>query len=209
MLGGMKIYSDFPARRTFQIVADLLAVAVMALGIWLGVAIASTIAVFAVVGRQVESAGLGFQGAMADAGDVLGQLPLIGDAARAPFDSASGTGGALASAGSSTETFILSTSVVVGVIVAVAIVAIVLWVWLRRRIRFARRATEASRLAGMPGGYHLLALHALVGASKAELAAIAPDPAASWRAGDARVVRALAELELRRAGVRLPADASR
>lgn len=208
-MAGMKIYSDFPVRRAAQVCADVLAVLVISFGVWLGVTVTGAIAVLAEVGRQIRSAGLGFEGAMADAGDVLGQLPLVGDAARVPFDAASGTGGALASAGSSTESFLLTTAVIVGVIVAVVIVAVVLWVWLRRRMRFIRRATEAARLAGMEDGHDLLALRALVGGSRENLASAGPHPVQAWRSGDAGVVRKLAELELRSAGVRLGAGTAR
>lgn len=209
MLGGMKIYSDFPVRRTAQIVADILALVVISFGIWLGLAVTAAIAVLAEVGRQVENAGLGFQGAMTDAGDVLGQLPFIGDAARVPFDAASGTGGALASAGNTTESFILATAAIVGAIVAVVIVAVVLLVWLRRRIAFIRRATEASKLARMGDGQELLALRSLVGASRQDLAATSTHPVQAWRSGEAGVVMRLAELELRAAGVRLARVAAR
>lgn len=205
----MKIYSDFPARRILQIAADLLALVVIALGIWLGVTVAAGIAVLAAVGRQLNQAGLGFQGAMTDAGDFLGQTPFVGDAVRVPFDAASGTGTAIAEAGETTESFILTTSVIVGVVIAVVIVAAVLWVWLRRRIVFVRRATEAARLARMGDGEELLALRALVGGSRNDLARIAPDPVTAWRAGDPGVVRGLAELELRGAGVRIATGAAR
>jgi hypothetical protein len=203
MLGGMKIYSDYPLRRTAQIAADVLAIAVIAFGIWIGTVVTAAIAVFAVIGRQVESAGQGFQGAMTDAADVLGGLPRVGDAARVPFDAASGTGGALADAGRSAESFVLTTATIAGVIVALAVAALVLWVWLRRRIGFARRATEANRLARLGDGPDLLALRALVNGSRKDLAAIDRHPVAAWRSGETAVVRRLAELELREAGVRL------
>lgn len=209
MLGGMKIYSDYPLRRLGQIAADVLAVVLLSLGIWLGVTVTAAIAVLAEVGRRIESAGLGFQGAMADAGDVLGRLPFVGDAARVPFDTASGTGVALADAGRSTESFITTTAVVVGVTIALAVAAVVLWVWLRRRLSFIRRATEASRLAGMGDGHDLLALRALVNGSRVELAAAGGHPVAGWRSGDPQVIRTLAEQELRGAGVRLAAGAAR
>lgn len=198
----MKIYSDYPLRRAAQVAADVLALVVIALGIWLGATVTAAIAVLGEVGRQLNLAGLGFQGAMADAANVLGQAPFIGDAARAPFDSASETGAVIADAGSSTESFILTTAAIVGVIIALAIGAAVLWVWLRRRIAFIRRATEASRLATMGDGHDLLALRALVNGSRADLAATSAHPVDAWRSGEPALVRKLAALELRGAGVR-------
>lgn len=203
MLGGMKIYSDYPLRRTAQIAADVLALAIAALGIWLGVVVAAAIAVLAEVGRQVESAGQGFHGAMTDAADVLGGIPFVGDAARVPFDAAGGTGSVLAEAGRTTESFVMTTATIVGVVIAALVVGAVLWVWLRRRIGFVRRATEASRLAQLGDGPDLLALRALVNGSRKDLALVDRHPVDAWRAGEATVVAKLAELELRGAGVRL------
>lgn len=202
MLGGMKIYSDYPLRRAAQIAADLLSLAIIAAGIWLGIVVAAAIAVLAQVGRQLNQAGLGFQGAMTDAGDFLGQTPFVGDAVRVPFDAASGTGVAIAEVGETTEGFIVTTAAIVGAVIAVVVAALVLWIWLRRRITFIRRATEASRLATMGDGHDLLALRALVSASRAELAATSAHPVDAWRSGQPEVVRKLAALELRGAGVR-------
>lgn len=199
----MKIYSDYPVRRALQITADILAVAAIALGIWLGVIVTAAIAVLAEVGRQLESAGAGFKGAMSDAGDALGQVPLIGTSIRVPFDAAGGTGSAIEHAGQTTTSFITTTAIIVGFVVAGVIVLMVCWWWLRRRIRFARRATEASRLARLDDGADLLALRALVNGSRKDLAVTSPHPVEAWRAGHRDVVARLADLELRDAGVRL------
>jgi hypothetical protein len=199
----MKIYSDFPARRALQISADVAAVVAIGFGIWLGVFITATIAVLAEVGRQLETAGAGFKGAMTDAGDALGQVPFVGSSIRVPFDAASGTGGILEDAGQSTQSIILTTATIVGVIVAVVIVFAVCWLWLRRRIQFVKRATQANRLAKLADGPDLLALRALVGASRKDLAAVDAHPVESWRAGDRSIIRKLAQLELREAGVRI------
>lgn len=203
MLDGMRIYSDYPARRAAQIVADVLAVAIIAAGFWLGTVVFSAIAGLADVGRQLESAGAGFKGAMTDAGSALGQIPLVGETVRAPFDSASGTGGLLESAGRSTQDLVIRTAIVIGVLVAALVVFAVCWVWLRRRIRFIRRATEAGKLARIGDGPDLLALRALVNGSGRRLTAIDRHPVDAWRRGDSAVMHRLAELELREAGVRL------
>jgi len=198
----MKIYSDFPLRRAVQIIADVVAVTVIALGVWLGVIVSAAIATLAEVGRQLESAGAGFKGAMSDAGKTLGQVPFIGSAIRAPFDTASGTGGALEDAGQTTQSFIETTALIVGMVVGGVIVVTVCWLWLRRRFRFARRATEASRLAHMDDGAAVLALRALMSGSHKDLARSGPYPVEAWRSGDRVVIERLADLELRGAGVR-------
>lgn len=200
---GMKIYSDFPLRRGLQIATDVLAVAAIAFGVWLGIIVTSAIAVLAEVGRQLETAGAGFKGAMTDAGDALGTVPFFGTTIRAPFDTASGTGGMLEDAGQTTQSVIMTTATIVGVVVAGVIVAFVCWLWLRRRIRFAIRATEANRFAGMDDGVDVLALRALVNGSRKGLVKVGPHPLEGWRSGEHAVMERLAELELREAGVRL------
>lgn len=203
MLGGMKIYSDYPARRALQIITDILAVAVIGFGIWLGTFVGSAIAAAADVGRQLESAGAGFRGAMTDVADVLESAPFIGTAIRQPFDAASGTGGILEDMGQTTTTFITTTALIVGVVVGGVIVLAVGWLWLSRRIRFARRATQANRLAKLGDGPDLLALRALVTGTRKQLAAADARPVEAWRAGDLEAIRRLAGIELRRAGVRI------
>lgn len=199
----MKIYSDFWPRRIAQMAADALALLVIGLGVWLAVVIGAAIAAVAELGRQLRGAGEGFQTAMLDAGQALGQIPLVGDAARFPFDSASHTGTAIADFGTATESFIETMGIVVGVLVALAIVALVSWVWLRRRMVFIRRATAAEQLQRLDDGHDLLALRALVNGSRRDLAAISRQPVQAWRAGSPAVLRQLAGLELREAGVRV------
>lgn len=199
----MKIYSDFPVQRTLQIMADVAAIIAIALGIWLGSVVSSTIAVLASVGRQLQDAGAGFKNAMTDAGDALGAVPFVGETVRVPFDAASDTGGVLVDAGHTTQTFIMTTATVVGIVVAVVIAATVCWVWLRRRIRFAVKAARAKRVASMPEGDNILALRALVGGSRKDLATVGPSPVTGWRAGHPEVITRLATLELKAAGVRL------
>lgn len=205
----MKIYSDFPLRRALQIGADVLALVVIGLGVWAGVLVATAIGVLAGVGEQLEQAGTGFKGAMTDAGEALGGIPLIGDAARGPFDAASGTGGMLEDAGRTVQSVVLTSAAITGTVVAGVIVFAVVWVWLRRRLLFIRRATEAVSLARLGDGHDLLALRALVHGERRDLAAVGANPVAAWRSGEPSVIARLAELELREAGVRLSPAAAR
>ncbi len=199
----MKIYSDFAATRALQITIDVLALAAIAFGVWLGTFVTSSIAVLAELGRQLETAGAGFEGAMTDAGDALGKVPFVGTAIRAPFDSASDTGTVLVNAGQTTQSVIMTVATVVGIIVASVIVILVCWYWLRRRIQFVRRATEAAKVARMADGIDVLALRALVNGSHKEISKTAPHPIEAWRSNDRAVIARLAALELSRAGVRL------
>jgi hypothetical protein len=199
----MKLYSDFPARRTAQIFADLVAVTFIVLSIWVGALVYAAIAVLAQFGKTIEDAGIGFEETMADAGETLGGVPLIGGGIRQPFDAASGAGTLLAQAGQAQQDLVMTAALILAIVVAAIPILIVLWFWLRRRLGWSRRATEARNLSRLPDGPDLLALRALVNADFRELHDIAREPVDAWRRGDTKVVRALAQLELREAGVRL------
>ena len=200
----MKLYSDFPLVRTRQIASDVIAAAIIVLSIVAGVTVYSAIVVIAQVGVQLQGAGDGFQQNMSDAADTLGGVPLIGDGIRGPFDAASDAGQSLADAGTGLQQTVTTGAVVIGILVALVPVLIVLRFWLVRRVRFARRATVAATLSQAPAGLDLLALRALGEREARTLFAIDPAPVEAWRRGDPRVVRALADLALREAGVRSP-----
>lgn len=199
----MKLYSDFPARRTAQIFADLVALTFIVVSIWVGALVYAAIAVLAQFGKTIEDAGNGFEQTMADAGETLGGVPLIGGGIRAPFDAASGAGTLLAEAGQAQQDLVMTAALILALVVAGIPILIVLFFWLRGRGRWARRATEARNLSRLPDGPDLLALRALVNADFRELHDIASEPVDAWRRGEKKVVKALAQLELREAGVRL------
>ena len=64
------------------------------------------------------------------------------------------------------------------------------------------RAGVAKTVRDQPAGRDLLALRALASQPLNRLAKLGPDIAQSWRNGDAEAVEALAELELRKLGLR-------
>ncbi|MET0303425.1 MAG: hypothetical protein ABW040_05210 [Microbacteriaceae bacterium] len=198
----MKLYSDFRARRTAQIAADVVAVVLIGLAIWLGVTVHALIVAIADLGRQIEDAGSGFRETMTDIGDRLGGIPLIGGGVRGPFDAASGAGGALEDAGRAQQDVVSTAATLLGVGVALAPIALILLIWLVPRLRFVRRATEAAAMAKLPQGSEILAMRALLAASARDLAAVDPHPLDRWREGDVRVTRALAQAELRGHGVK-------
>ena len=198
----MKLYSDFAGRRTAQILADVVAVGLIALVVWGAVLIHAAIAVLDQVGKNLKGAGDGFQKTMSDAGDTLGGVPLIGGGIRAPFDAASGAGGLLAQAGQAQQDLVDTAALVIAIASAVVPILVILFVWLRPRVRFARRPTRAYRISQLADGMQLLALRALVDGDARELHTVAERPVEAWRHGEVGVVRALAALELREAGVR-------
>ncbi|WP_210480159.1 hypothetical protein [Naasia sp. SYSU D00948] len=197
----MQLYSASPLVRTRQVVADVVALTAIVVAAVLGTGIGTAIAALGGFGRSVEEAGDGLRRSMSDAASTLGGIPVLGDAAAAPFEEASGVGASLAASGQDQQRLMTTLGVTVGLIVAVLPIALVLAVWLRRRIAFARRARATARLAATLEGRDLLALRALVLAPSARLLALASDPATAWRERDPATVAALADLELKAAGV--------
>ncbi|MBN9141962.1 MAG: hypothetical protein J0H23_14195 [Micrococcales bacterium] len=200
----MSLYADFGPRRTAQIVADVVAVVVIVVSVALGVAVHNAIAVLGGVWAQLEDAGSGFEDTMGEIGETLGGVPLIGGGIRGPFDTAAGAGGTLADAGRTGQAAVETLATIAGLGVAFLPIAIVLIVWLWPRIRFARRSAETRAILRLEDGRLLLALRALDDARASELARISPRALSDWRAGTPSVVHALAALEAREAGVRLP-----
>ena len=197
----MQIYSASPLARARQLTADVLAVAAIVLFATLGVVTSTLIAALADLGRGIEDAGRGFQSTMSDAASTIGDIPLVGEGAGTPFRDASEAAAALAAAGRDQQQLVQTLAVVAGLIVALVPIALIARLWFVRRVAFARRAAAARVLAASPGGVELLALRALSGGSDRELLAVSADPVADWRSGNAAVVRRLADLALRDAGV--------
>lgn len=199
----MQLYSAYPLERSRQVVADLLGIAVIVIAVVLGTGLAATIATFGEFGRQVENAGTGLQTSMSDAADTLGGLPLLGEAAAAPFISASDVGSSLADSGREQQRFVEGVSLGAGLLVGGVPALLVVISRGRAHAAFARRAGVVRRVAESPGGAQLLALRALVDAPLSSVLAAGSDPVAGWRQQDPATVIALAELEARAAGVRI------
>ena len=199
----MRLYSDFADHRARQITADVIALTLIALWIWLGVTVFTLIESLADFGVQMEQAGAGFRETMTEVGENLGGVPVIGGGIRVPFDGASQAGGALEAAGQSQQDAVLQLAVVLGVGIAALPILMILALWLIPRVRFVRKSSRARQLVVSGAGIDLLALRALANQKLATLARVDPDAMAAWRRGDDRVLRELASLELKSSGVRL------
>jgi hypothetical protein len=199
----MKLYSDFGPRRTRQIVGDVLALAAIAAWVWLGITVYQLVENLAGFGVQMEEAGAGFKDTMTEVGETLGGIPVIGGGIRAPFDGASGAGGALEAAGQSQQVAVNQLATGLGIGIAVLPIIMILVLWLVPRIRFVRKAGRAKAIVKSGAGIDLLALRALATQKISALTAVDPDAMAAWRRGDETVMRALAQLELKSSGVRL------
>lgn len=202
----MKIYSDFAGRRTRQIIADVAALAGIALWVWFGITVFTVVNSLAVFGQQMEAAGAGFEGAMSEVGETLGGIPLIGPGIRVPFDGASDAGGLLEAAGQAQQDGVLALALTLGIGSAALPVLTILLIWLVPRVLFIRRASRAAHVVRAPAGMDLLALRALTSQRLSAIAKIDADALGAWRRGEPEVVRRLAQLELRSSGVRLRED---
>jgi len=199
----MKLYSDFPARRTRQILGDVFSLGLIGLWIGLGVFVYNLIMDLAAFGVQMEDAGSQFRETMTEVSSTLGDVPLIGSGIRAPFDGASDAGAALESAGVQQQVAVQQLATGLGIGIAVLPVLTILVIWLVPRIRFALKASATKAQVKTGANLDLLALRALSNQKMSSLTAIDSDALAAWRRGDERVVKALAQLELRSSGVRI------
>lgn len=205
----MSLYADHPAHRTRQVVGDLLVLAWVVVWALVGRAVHDAVAQLAAPGRTLEDAGTSLESGLQQAGERVAEVPLVGDDLRAPFDSAGEAAGTLTQAGVDLQDGVAQAATVAGWSVALWPVVVVLGAWVWARLRFARRSASARRLVAAGTDLDLFALRALARMPLATLARVSDDPAGDWRRGDERVVRRLAALELRSAGVRLPdADAA-
>lgn len=199
----MKIYSDFAGRRTRQIIADIAALFAIGMWVWFGYIVFTLVNGLAVWGLKMEEAGSGFEGAMTEVGDTLGGIPLIGSGIRIPFDGASAAGASLEAAGIAQQDAVFQLAVTLGIGIPLLPILTILAIWLIPRILFIRRAGRAKQVVKAEAGMDLLALRALTTQKLSAIAKIDPDALGAWRRGEADVVRRLAQLELRSAGVRV------
>lgn len=198
----MAFYSRAPGRALRQVLGDAFLV------VWILVWVQAARLVHAAVSR-LQAPLLAWQdGASAvarnlsDAGREAGRAPLVGRELARPLERASAAMGDLAGAGAEQALAVEQAAWWAAAAVAAVPVVCVLVAWLPGRCRFVARSAAARRLSATDAGLDVLALRALASGAAGQLLRVSPDPVAAWRSGDPRTVTALAELELREAGVR-------
>ena len=202
----MKLYADGGARRSRQVLGDLLVVLWVVGWVWLAAAVHDATTALAAPGREIEEAATNLAGGLRDAGATVGQTPLVGDDVRVPFDAAGTAADRMAAAGGAQVEAVNTLALWLGLAVGSVPVLVVLAVYLPSRWRFVREATAGRRFVDAGHDLDLFALRAMAHQPLHRLARISPDPAGAWRARDPRVVRALAVLELRDAGLAPPVE---
>lgn len=196
------MYADRLPTAIRQVVTDLIVVIWVYAWVRAALWVHGMVLKLGVPGQKLESAGSGIADNLADAGSKVGRVPLVGDQLTKPFNGAAGAARSIADAGRQQQEIVGNLAVILALMAVALPLAIVLFVWLPRRLRWMRRAGVAGAVRDRPAGRDLLALRALASRPLDELAALGPDIAQSWRNGDAAAVDALAELELRRLGLR-------
>jgi hypothetical protein len=199
-----KLYADLPARRSRQILADLLMLLWVVSWAFAARAVHAAMMTLAEPGRALEDAGDSFRDRMVGAGDRVDDLPLLEDRLAEPFRDVSGVGTEIASAGTDLVTAAERVSLVAALTTAAVPILLVGAVWLAVRLSWVRRATAAVRFVDAREDLDLFALRAMTRQRLPALARISDDPAGAWRRGDRTVITALAELELADMGLRPP-----
>jgi hypothetical protein len=187
----MTLYAQDPVLRSRQVVTDV------AVGAWVVAWAAIAWGLHQLLshlerpGQLLEAAG--------------GRLAGVGEGRPGPLEAIAGGGRAVARAGASQQDTAGSLAFwLPGALAAIPIVY-VLAHHLPGRLRWAQEAAAARvLLAGAPDG-RLFALRALASAPLPALLEVAPDPLAAYESGH---VAPLAEVELRRLGLRLPSLSS-
>ena len=200
----MKMYADTPARRTRQLVADLLVLLWAVFWCWAGWSVHETTQELARPAERTQAAATGLSTSLSDTGDSLGDIPLIGSSASQPLDEAAGYADELAAASGRGIEAVNGLALRLGLAIALTPVLIVLFFYLPPRIAIVRNATAGQRFVDSTEDLDLFAMRALANQPLHLLARISPDPAGAWRAKDPVVVTQLAALEMHDVGLRPP-----
>lgn len=200
----MKLYADTPARFAGQLVGDLLFVCWVIAWIWVGNLVHDGTLALAEPGRQTVESASSLAGSFTDAGDSLGDLPVVGDSASAPFEEASAASTQLADAGRAEVEAVERLALWLGLSIAGIPVLVAAAGYLPRRVRFVRAATAGQRFIDSDADLELFALRAVTHQPMHVLARVTDDPVGALRNSDRATILRLAELQLRSHGLKAP-----
>ncbi|MFE5937164.1 hypothetical protein ACFQ69_17430 [Streptomyces sp. NPDC056470] len=184
--------------------ADLIALLLIAAVVWGALAVRETIMLLAEPGRKVESSGDSLATELDNAGDAASNVPFVGGLLQKPLQSAADASTGFAEAGVSLQETVSRVATFTATALILIPVAFVLLVWLPPRLLWIRRSATIRRLLDAPGGADLLALRALTG-PPGDLTALPTPPggiADAWRRGDPDTIADLCEITLKRVGLR-------
>ena len=201
----MGIYAKRPAKMIGQLVGDGFVVA-WTIG-WAIVAlfVHRMIEVLATPARETAKTAMRLAENFREAAAEAAKVPVAGEQMRRPLDAAAGTLGNLIDSANDQVVSIERLALIVGWLVFLIPVATVVAFWLPRRIRFYRQAHASQIFLDSLADLDLFALRAMAAQPLYVLAEISDDPVQAWRSGDREVINKLAEVELKRNGLQLPA----
>ncbi len=197
------LYAERPRRRMLQVLSDLAVVVWVVLVVTAAIALHDTVLALQAPGRGLTDAGDRVRGVFDGAAQAAGGVPFVGDRLSGAFSPGTDAGTAIADAGRAQVEAVAAVATGLGWLVVVVAALPVLVAWFTLRLRWVLRARNA--LAARDLDVDLLALRALVGGAPGRVRRAAGpdgDPAGAWRRGDAAVLLRLADVELRRMGLR-------
>jgi hypothetical protein len=204
-VAAMGIYAKRPAKMIGQLVGDgFVVVWTIGWGI-VAIFVHKVIEVLAAPARETARTAMRLAENFREAAAEAAKVPVAGEQLRRPLDSASVSLGTLIESANEQVASIERLALIVGWLVFLIPVTIVIAFWLPRRIRFYRQAHASQVFLDSLADLDLFALRAMAAQPLYVLAEISDDPVQAWRSGDREVINKLAEIELRRNGLQLPA----
>lgn len=200
----MSWYAATPGRAWRQVLADVFVLAWVAAWWWASRVVHDAIDAVAGPVRETEAAAGELSERMSDAGSAAGEVPLVGDDLREPFDGAAGSLDGVATSSADLAATIERVADISGWVVLLIPVVTLIALWLPVRLRFLLTARASRRFIDAAPDLDLFALRAMATQPMPVLARISDDPVGAWRRGDRVVITRLAEAELRRMGLLLP-----
>ncbi|WP_026424205.1 hypothetical protein [Actinokineospora inagensis] len=198
----MKVYAERPNRLLRQLLADLAAIAVAGLAVWLALTVRDTVLALRAPGDRLVDAGTALRGTFDTAADKASHVPLVGGSLADALHTGSDAGIRISDAGWQQISAVEDLAFWLTVVLIVVPVLFLVLTWLPLRVHYTRQATGAVRLRALgEHGHDLLALRALSTQPFTRLAGVGP-VGDGWRSADPAAVRVLAGLELRRLGLR-------
>lgn len=200
----MSIYAATGDRAARQVGADVFVLVWGLAWWWASRVVHDAIDAVAAPSRWTRDSALDLAASVTEAGDTAADVPLVGDELAVPFGHAAGSLDDLAAAAAEQVATIERVADIVGWVVLLLPILVVVALWLPVRVRFVRSARAARRFIDAAPDLDLFALRAMATQPMPVLARISGDPVRAWREGDRAVITQLAEVELRRVGLRLP-----
>ena len=204
-VAAMGIYAKRPAKMIGQLFGDGFVLLWTAGWAIVGIFVHQVIEVLAVPARETARTAMRLAENFREAAAEAAKVPVAGEQLRRPLDAASVTLGNLITSANQQVDSIERLALIVGWLVFLIPVTIVVAFWLPRRIRFYRQARASQVFLDTLADLDLFALRAMAAQPLYVLAEISDDPVTAWRSGDREVINKLAEVELRRNGLQLPA----